>query len=892
MTHRRPAPLRGREVELAELDRRVDLLARGAGGALVLEGASGSGKTRLLDEVAARALGAGLRVFTGAGQRSWQVLELLDGLPGAGGGGGAGALVRELHDSLERAALDVPVLVVLDDFQWADPAAAKAARVLVRRLAADPVLWLIARRPTPDDHLDAPVLRLGDLPADAVRDLALDVLGGLPDGPLTALLAGAQGNPLLVGELLNGLLDEAAVDVRDGVAALRTEAAPLRFRESVRSRVRQLSAPAREAVELAAILGRAFTAGQLARMLDRAPAALLGPLREVVDAELVVERGDRFGFRHDLVREAVEGGLPEPLRRDLRRQAVEASLAEGAPAADVAALVLRTATRGDQRSIALLRRAAAEIAPRSPVVAASLSTRALELVRPGEAKGPMLTDAVTQLVLAGEVDEASALFDRYAGAALAPATAARLRRLLAEVLLPADVARSAALCREALALPGLADDLRAQLHAVLATALVVAGERAEGRREAEAATAAAEGSPDPVLRSSVLITDAMTRFQRCDPAGALRAADAAIRARDAAPGARALWLPDGCKALLLAASGRLAEAWELTGTGVDLARADGQQANEWTWVVIRTALLLRAGRLDEARAEAESVRTLSEELGAAVFREFASSVLGQVALHRGELVEAGRAAERMRAVGLPSWRARGAVLGALVAEAGGGVGGLDAGVDDFYGGCADPVALDGPAEVAVLVRLLLRSGERERARALVARLEGERARHPGERGVRAAAWHARGVLEGDAGLLVRAAAEYEGDERALVRARVAEDAGVALAGVDRAAGVALLDSALELWTAAGADHDAGRVRGALRRHGVRRRAPDGPGAGWAGLTGSEARVARLVALGRTNRQVADELHLSPHTVSTHLRHAFAKLGIRTRTELARLAPEA
>ncbi|QUF07776.1 helix-turn-helix transcriptional regulator [Actinosynnema pretiosum subsp. pretiosum] len=56
------------------------------------------------------------------------------------------------------------------------------------------------------------------------------------------------------------------------------------------------------------------------------------------------------------------------------------------------------------------------------------------------------------------------------------------------------------------------------------------------------------------------------------------------------------------------------------------------------------------------------------------------------------------------------------------------------------------------------------------------------------------------------------------------------------------------------------------------------------------MTGAETKVARLVALGRTNRQVADELHLSPHTASTHLRHAFAKLDVRTRTELARLAP--
>ncbi|QUF05762.1 ATP-binding protein [Actinosynnema pretiosum subsp. pretiosum] len=245
MTDRRPPPLRGREAELA---RRVDLLARGAGGALVLEGASGSGKTRLLDEVAARALDAGLRVFTGAGQRGWQVPELLDGLPGAGGGrwrrAGAGAARQPGAGRARRAraggAGRLPV---------ADPAAAKAARVLVRRPAADPVLWVIARRPAPDDHPDVPVLRLGDLDAAAVRDLARDALGGAPDAPLTGLLAGALGTPLLIGELLHGLLDEAAVHVRDGVAALREGTAPpLRFRESVRGRVRQLSGPAREAV--------------------------------------------------------------------------------------------------------------------------------------------------------------------------------------------------------------------------------------------------------------------------------------------------------------------------------------------------------------------------------------------------------------------------------------------------------------------------------------------------------------------------------------------------------------------------------------------------------------------------------------------------------------------
>jgi DNA-binding CsgD family transcriptional regulator len=59
--------------------------------------------------------------------------------------------------------------------------------------------------------------------------------------------------------------------------------------------------------------------------------------------------------------------------------------------------------------------------------------------------------------------------------------------------------------------------------------------------------------------------------------------------------------------------------------------------------------------------------------------------------------------------------------------------------------------------------------------------------------------------------------------------------------------------------------------------------------GWGSLTDSELRVARLVAQGATNRDAADQLFLSPHTVSTHLRHTFAKLGINSRVELARIA---
>ena len=84
----------------------------------------------------------------------------------------------------------------------------------------------------------------------------------------------------------------------------------------------------------------------------------------------------------------------------------------------------------------------------------------------------------------------------------------------------------------------------------------------------------------------------------------------------------------------------------------------------------------------------------------------------------------------------------------------------------------------------------------------------------------------------------------------------------------------------------GAAWDAGRVRGRLRALGVRRRlaAAPRPGRGWAALTDSELAVARLVAQGMTNREVAEQLFVSPHTVSGHLRHVFTKLDINSRVE--------
>ena len=96
------------------------------------------------------------------------------------------------------------------------------------------------------------------------------------------------------------------------------------------------------------------------------------------------------------------------------------------------------------------------------------------------------------------------------------------------------------------------------------------------------------------------------------------------------------------------------------------------------------------------------------------------------------------------------------------------------------------------------------------------------------------------------------------------------------------------EEALDRYERAGADAWSARMRARLRALGVRR-GPRGPrhrpADGWESLTATERAVSLLVAEGLTNGAVARRLYMSPHTVNTHLRHVFAKLGVSSRMEL-------
>jgi DNA-binding CsgD family transcriptional regulator len=192
-----------------------------------------------------------------------------------------------------------------------------------------------------------------------------------------------------------------------------------------------------------------------------------------------------------------------------------------------------------------------------------------------------------------------------------------------------------------------------------------------------------------------------------------------------------------------------------------------------------------------------------------------------------------------------------------------------------------------------LVQMALEIDARDQAVAVVDRAHQLASMNPHVSSIVAAALHAQGLLNHDVEALDRARRIAATGPQRLLVADAASDLGwtVGLSG-DPAAGVTRLEQALEIYLSLDARADEARVRDRLHRLGVRRAYPrrePKPATGWKALTVSELAVVQLVIQGRTNREVANRLFISPHTVDSHLRHAFQKLDISSRVQLTRVA---
>jgi predicted ATPase len=350
--------LHGRDEELARIRAELERLSDGAEAVLIVEGAAGMGKSRLLAEVSTIARSLGIRVGSSAADPSETVVELavllaalLDGPEPLLDNRGLNALhahseqrfwlLRDLQQLLERAALESPLLISIDDAHWADGGTAAAIRTLPMRLVGLPVAWVIALRPpresTPLVHAleklrqdGARTIVLEPLDENAIAQLATDVLAAQPDQSILEQLMEADGNPFLVVETLLGLQEENRIRFVDGRAELIDNQLPRRVQQRMRERLGRLSDEASDAATVAASLGRTFSFDELARTLGRPASDLLAPVGELLEANLLVERDEKLAFWHDITREAVRASVPVTARRALDRQAAGVLLEAGA----------------------------------------------------------------------------------------------------------------------------------------------------------------------------------------------------------------------------------------------------------------------------------------------------------------------------------------------------------------------------------------------------------------------------------------------------------------------------------------------------------------------------------------------------------------------------------
>jgi DNA-binding CsgD family transcriptional regulator len=562
-------------------------------------------------------------------------------------------------------------------------------------------------------------------------------------------------------------------------------------------------------------------------------------------------------------------------------------------------MLAESATQGDLEAVSTLREAAAELASTSAAAAAGFSVRALELLPDGSPlRAEVVVESIMLLWQSGRAMAADQLaFTMLAGTlGTDSASEARIRLGLARFAARYSSAEAVRQCETALALPGVPDGLRLELRLVLAVNHGLAGEPDAAEAVLAPVVAQLQQAPDPVLESTLSRAQSYAAFHRREWDLAFRRHDDVQRLApdtdETSP--TAMW-----EAAMWTSIGRPARSLSLIDPALGSARSDGRVGSLLMWSSMRARALYDAGRLEEARAQAEEVLDMEDIDVIGGLRDLlVVYTLVRVGLDTGrpDVVRTHRGRVRqMTTDAIGQIRRNGLWLEALIAERASDT----TSAMSALGEAATMLDRPGPSlaglpdvhDEVFLVRMALRSGDRRLAARAVGAAEERASVNSTYPTAVASAQHARALLRDDEACLREAIQLMEGGERPLVRASAMEDLGRMVAPDRPGEAVALLDEASQLYVGSGAEHHAARVRTRLRDLGVRRRRPPAsPGSqhGLAALTPGERAVVRLVAEGGTNRQVAQQLFLSPHTVNTHLRNSFSKLQVRSRVELTRL----
>jgi DNA-binding CsgD family transcriptional regulator/tetratricopeptide (TPR) repeat protein len=923
-----------------ELDIAADLvrgLDRGAAAAVLIEGEAGIGKTRLVHAIADDAARRGVRVLRGGAhpfernrpfgavaqaldlrrqssdRRRVAIAELLAPDPDDPASPRPVdvryRVVDEIVDLVEASCARAPHVLVLEDLHWADDSSLLAVRGLMRSLGHVPLLIVATLRPAPralelDQLLDecdaagARRLSLGSLrPADVEELVQVEL--GLPPGPLlTAILAKAGGNPLWLVEILRSLSSEGWLRRDEDAAEATADELPGSLRELVLRRLRYLPEDALDLLQLTSVLGEAVSVHDLAVVARRPAPAVMGILAEAFRARLLDERDDALVFRHQLVQEAIYEELPKPVRRALHRDAAGALARAGADLAAVAGHLIRGADRGDLEAVRWLRQAASVVGAGAPATAVDMVRQALGLLPAGHADVDVTTAELAEaLQRAGQVAEAS----RVAEAALD-----RPHRAEADVPLRLTLVSSLSLQNRAVELIERAESaLRSSALTLPQKALVLtqasygrtfSGDFLGGEATARRALDAAErsGAVEMTVWSLAALSVPVRMQGRYADALALTRRAVTLAFDPVDNGAR-LRHPHFFLAMVLADADRTDEARAAYGRAIEEAEELGTGWLLPDMLLLAAELRFLVGEWSDADVELEAGLQLAQAHGQRISINQSRAYQAVIATGRGDLAAARTAlasVDDQLTAENPTYGAEMVALASsLVAEAGGD---LTAAHDVLLRAWNRDVARDvryyhrylGPS----LVRLSLALDRREVAVQVVGEIEAGAALASEVDSVQGAAMRCRGLLDQDPDLLAGAAELTGRSPRILDHAGACEDAAAALTAAARTEeAVALLVKARARYECVEATAWMARVDAGLRRLGIkqgargpRRRAQTGP----ASLTASERAVSELVAEGLTNREVGRRLHISPHTVNTHLRHVFQKLSVSTRAELA------
>ena len=905
----------GRSGELAALAVFSEGVAEGPS-ALVFEGEAGAGKTTLWLAGVMQARACGAHVLSARPAQAERDLglagigDLLDGsledvLPALprpqadalrvallleephGAAPQDRALAMAVLNAIRWLARGKMLVLAVDDIQWMDAGSAGALGFAWRRLRDEPVGLLVTQRSgdavawAPSDD-DPRVRRLpvGPLSLGATHRLLEARLGlVLARTPLRRVHEVSGGNPFYALEL-GRALQERHSDIPLG----QLLPVPDRLREVGRDRIEALPTDTQRGLAVVAALARPTPA-----LVARAVSA--GTLEPAFAAQVLVQDGDRIRFSHPLLAAAVYDAL-DPLARvalhrrlahvlDGEERARHLAVGAEAPDREVAAALERASTqartRGAIASAADLCERGFVLTPaddeddryRRMVATAKLRFAAGETAHAGElleqaandpAAGRWRVEALVALArvhlhggdqprarqLAAAAAEVAADERQEADAAQLLASAMFfLREELPEALGHAKRATTLAAAHEDANLLGTAGGMQAVIEAVLG--------RAEWQSTLRSIAHVGDAPPGTPVITAPGWHEAMIAVwtDRADEAAALMR-----RYRDAA----VLHGDEGSLPLILAfmtvaefVRGRLTDAEALADESLDIAVQAGQRPQHAFALGVRALARAARGLEHEARADVAAALELAGERGMTVARIHCAWALAILEL----------SLERPQAAA--------DAVGALRSQL------VEAGVREPGG---IPFAADE-------IEALIRSGRRDEAEAQLRRLERD-AHAVGRVSALAAAARCQGLLAAERGdlettleCLETALAHHDAVHFPLERARTRLALGTALRrSKRRAAARATLEQALQEFDELGATLWSERTGAELSRIGGRRPASDG-------LTPTERRLAGLVSEGRSNKEIAAILFVTPKTVETELSRIYAKLGVHSRTAMAR-----